>query len=113
MAKTEIKQVIQSYMKGGVALIGLPYEQGNTIKIGDKYVIAFRGDATGYTDVLSAYVITMDSNKHLGEVSELIAEYNFLQDGFDDSLEDLPISLLEWVDADGKTALERSCMEVS
>ncbi len=113
MAKTEMKQVIQSYVKYGVALQGLPYDQGNTIRIGDKYVIAFRSDATGYTDVLSAYVITYTSNKHLGEVSELIAEYNLLQGGWDHSLEDLPITLLEWIDSDGTTATERTAFGVA
>tara|TARA_R110000822_G_scaffold53233_6_gene137327 strand:- start:105 stop:431 length:327 start_codon:yes stop_codon:yes gene_type:complete len=106
-----MKQVIQSYMKAMVALQGLPYQNGNTIKIGEHHVIAFRGDAESYTDVLSAYVTGYDNNKHLGNVSDLIRDYAFLQKGFDDNLSDLPICLLEWIDSDGTTATERSCME--
>jgi len=107
-----MRQVIQNYMKAMVYLQGIPFNSGNSIKIGDKYVIGFRSDASSYTDVLSAYVVTYTSNKHLGDVADLIKEYAFIKNGFDNSLEDLPVSLLEWVGSDGKTATERSAINV-
>jgi len=108
-----MKQVIQTYMKAMPALQGIPYEYGNTIKIGEHHVIAFRDDAERYTDVLSAYVTGWDNNKHFGEVADLIKDYDFLQKGFDDTLLDLPVCLLEWVDSDGTTATERRTIGVA
>lgn len=108
-----MKQVIQSYMKAMPVLQELPYEHGNSIKIGEHHVIAFRSDAERYTDVLSAYVTGYDNNKHLGNVADLIKDYDFLQKGFDEDLTDLPVSLLEWVDSDGTTATERTAFGVA
>jgi hypothetical protein len=106
--------VIQTYLRAAVALSkmpNIPYETGNSIKIGDNYVVAFKSNATSYIDYKNAYLTRYESNEYLGDMADLCAKYgldpHFSQD------QHLPVHVLEWVDANGKTASERFTKEMA
>ncbi len=106
--------VIQTYLRAAVALNkmpNIPYEAGNSIKIGDNYVVAFRSNATSYIDYKNAYLTRYTSNEHLGDMADLCAKYGL--DPHFKAEQHLPVYVLEWVDTNGKTASERFAREMA
>ena len=87
--------VIQTYLRMCVALQkgGMPYQVGNSLKIGDNYVVAYRGSAKNYWDYKNAYITRYASNDHLGDMEDLLEKYGI--DMSFDQKQMLPVSLLE------------------
>jgi hypothetical protein len=108
--------VVQDYiMVVAPQLKNKAYESGNSIKIGDKYVIAFNGDATSYGDVDKAYLTEYANNVNHGYVKDLIAREDFVLDAdrYFNGGPGVEVGLLEWVDENNTTALERANKEVA
>jgi len=104
--------VVQDYlMIVAPQLKNKAYEPGNTIKMGNKYVIAFNGDATSYGDVDKAYLTEYANNVNHGYVKDLIAREDFVLDA--DRRKTVEVSLLEWIDENNTTALERANQQVA
>lgn len=88
-----MNKIIQTYVRAcyGLHKNSMPFQTGNSIKIGDNYVVAYRGSAKNYWDYRNAYLTRYTSNEHLGDMADLLEKYG-INDNFDDLL---PVSLLE------------------
>jgi hypothetical protein len=87
----------------------IPFEAGNTIKFGD-YVISFDSDAKGYFDKDKAYVCHYSTGTGYGKVTDLLHKMIWNMEQPTPLLNhgaEQP-EFLEWVDAAGKTAIERA-----